>query len=183
MIEKTYFKTQNPLKLKINVAPFEGIYINENIIGLIKVLTKNVQQQSDDYILNHLMNIQDSSLDFETQKKNLRTINFDLYTQQKETDSEEYENIYRSKSTLKKIQQSAYSSQKIYEYDNPFIKSIIDVYTTPRNVNGIELKEVSFFKLFYLFTNTQMEKKCVHQWKLLSETLSFINTITDTNKQ
>jgi hypothetical protein len=183
LIEETYFKTQNISNLKIHLAPFEGIYINENIIGLIKVLAKNIQQQSDDYILNHLMNIQDSSLDFETQKKILRTINFDLYTQQKKTDSEQYENIYRSKSELKKMQHSTYSPQKIYEYDNPFIKSIIDVYTTPRHVNGIELKEVSFFKLFYLFTNTQMEKKCDHQWKLLSETLSFINTVTDSNIQ
>jgi hypothetical protein len=167
------------------LAPFEGIYINENIMGLIKVLAKNVANKSDQYILNHLTSIQDQNLDFEKQKAELRHLNFGLYKvyEAGNPDFEQYENVYRSLEKLKELQESTYSSQKIYEYDNPFIKSVIDVYTRERSVesNGkkIKLKDVAFFKLFYLFSNTQMKKKCSHQWKLLNETISFINTINE----
>lgn len=167
------------------LAPFEGIYINENIMGLIKVLAKDVANKSDQYILNHLTSIQDQTLNFEKQKADLRELNFELYKADKIGDPkfESYENIYRSIPKLKKLHKSEYSSQKIYEYDNPFIKSIIDVYTRERVVDSdgkkIKLKDVSFFKLFYLFTNTQMNKKCKHQWKLLNDTVSFINTINE----
>jgi hypothetical protein len=165
------------------MAPFEGIYINENIIGLIKVLAQNVANKSDSYILNHLTSIQDVNLNFETQKKNLRYLNFNLYKEFADSTSKEYENIYRSEDKLEELQKSSYSSQKIYEYDNPFIKSIINVYTKQRNVEfegkNVVLKDISSFKLFYLFSNTQMTKKCKHQWKLLNETVSFINTINE----
>lgn len=167
------------------LAPFEGIYINENIMGLIKVLAKDVANKSDQYILNHLTSIQDKTLNFEKQKADLRELNFELYKDDKygNPNFEPYENIYRSIEKLQELQKSKYSSQKIYEYDNPFIKSIIDVYTRERIVDTdgkkIKLKEVLFFKLFYLFSNTQMNKKCKHQWKLLNETTSFINTINE----
>lgn len=167
------------------LAPFEGIYINENIMGLIKVLAKDVANKSDQYILNHLTSLQDKTLNFEKQKLDLRELNFELYKDDKYDDPnfEPYENIYRSIEKLQELQKSKYSSQKIYEYDEPFIKSVINVYTKERTVETegkkIKLKEVLFFKLFYLFSNTQMTKKCKHQWKLLNETTSFINTINE----
>lgn len=167
------------------LAPFEGIYINENIMGLIKVLAKNVANKEDQYVKTHLTSIQDQTLNFDKQKEHLRKLNFDLYKEDRSSNKnlEPYENVYRSIDQLEELQKSNYSSQKIYEYDNPFMKSVIDVYTRERTVdideNKIKLKEVSFFKLFYLFTNTQMTKKCKHQLKLLNDTTSFINTINE----
>lgn len=164
------------LKFTTYLAPFEGIYINENIMGLLKVLAKRVARKTDQYILSHLTSTQDKTLDFDVQKEKIRNANFKLYTQIKGQDSEQYENIYMTESELIKLQQSNYSSQKIYEYDKPFIESIVDIYTHKRD----NIKEVSFFKMFYLFSNNDLEKKCEHQWKLLNDTLAFVNTVNET---
>ena len=174
----------NVINFRTYLAPFEGIFINENIVGLIKVIAQIVMKKTDKDILGTLMKTQDTNLDFETQKNNIRHLNFDLYKRfliPNNDDLEPYENVARNKKKLRELQQSTYSAQKIYEYNNPFIESIIKVYMTPRSVNGKKLADVSYFKMFYLFTNTQAEKKCAHQWKLLDETLSFIN-IVNTSK-
>ena len=176
------------VNFKTYLAPFEGIYINENIMGLIKVLSSSILQRDDAFIKSHLMTEQDKSLNFKQQKSNIRQLNYSLYVTKKDekcTDNKEkYENICRDNDKLNTITEnskSSYSSQKIFNYDHPSIESIINVYINPRIIKtlakDIKIESVSDFKLFYLFSNTQMEKKCVHQWKLLHNTISFINVI------
>jgi hypothetical protein len=162
------------------LAPFEGIYINENIMGLIKVLSSTILNRDDKFIKSHLMQEQDKSLGFNQKKTEIRELNYDLYKQDPLSQSEKYENVYRNDNKLKiliKSNKSSYSSQKIFNYNHPSIESIIDIYTNPRMLGNVQLEPISDFKLFYLFTNTQMAKKCAHQWKLLDNTMSFIDVI------
>ena len=166
------------------MAPFEGIYINESIMGLIKVLAKNILGRDDAYIKSHLMSEQDSSLNFKDQKQFIRKTSFELYKDSPSSDTEVYENIFRSTESLKgmiKNDKKSYSSQKIFNYDNPSIESIINIYCSPSGIlkggKTVTIEPVTDFKLFYLFSNTQMKKKCIHQWKLLNNTTSFITAI------
>ena len=138
------------------------------------------------------MSEQDASLNFKSQKTTIRNVNKILYKKDV-TDSNDkpYENIYRNDDVLREIiknNKSSYSSQKIFNYENPSIKSIIDIYTNKRTLviessstagteSTIDIEPVSDFKLFYLFSNNTMEKKCAHQWKLISNTMSFIDAI------
>jgi hypothetical protein len=175
------------VNFKTYMAPFEGIYINENIMGLIKVLSNTILQRDDKFIKAHLMKEQDKSLGFKQQKSNIRQMNFDLYNSVCKTKEEKFENVCRDNEKLNTMSENnklSYSSQKIFNYEHPSIESIINIYVNSRTINTlngeVKIEEVSDFKLFYLFSNTQMEKKCVHQWKLLHNTISFINVI-DTN--
>lgn len=175
------------VNFKTYMAPFEGIYINENIMGLIKVLSSSILQRDDKFIKAHLMEEQNKSLGFKQQKSNIRQLNMNLYHPICRNKEESYENICRNNEKLDSMNENnklSYSSQKIFNYEHPSIESIINIYVNPHTINTskgeVKIEEVSDFKLFYLFSNTQMEKKCIHQWKLLYNTLSFINVI-DTN--
>jgi protein tyrosine/serine phosphatase len=168
------------------MAPFEGIYINESIVGLIKVLSKNILQKDDHFILDKLMKEQEQFLNFKTQKTNIRNINKKLYTDTYTSHTQtQYENIFRDNDQLKelsKINKETYSSQKIFNYEHPTIESIINIYVNPRILElsdgtSINIEPVSDFKMFYLFSNNAMEKKCPHQLKLLQNTISFIEAI------
>jgi len=172
------------INFRIYLAPFEGIYINENIMGLIKVLSNKILKRDDVFIKSHLMEEQDKSLSFKQKKDEIRDLNFNLYKRDANKTSEKYENIYRDNEKLKmliKANSASYSSQKIFNYAHPSIESIIDIYTNGRDFNGTKIEPISDFKLFYLFSNTQMKKKCAHQWKLLYNTISFINVIDNTD--
>jgi len=174
------------VNFKTYLAPFEGIYINENIMGLIKVLSSNILQKDDTFIKSHLMTEQDKTLNFKQQKSNIRQLNYSLYENTGPDDKctnnkENYENICRNKDKLNEMidnSKLSYSSQKIFNFDHPSIESIINIYTNPRIIeDNIKIEAITDFKLFYLFSNTQLKKKCVHQWKLLLNTISFINVI------
>lgn len=182
--EKINMLFDHAVHFRIPSAPAEGIYINENIVGLIKVLARDVLEKSDDYILENLMKEQDKSLNFADQKKTIRDINKRLY-KEIGSSSEQYENVFRINLELKKIiddNNKIYSSQKIYNYENPSIESIIKIYFKKRSSDKIPIivEPITDFKLFYLFTNTEKDKKCEHQIKLLNNTLAFINA-TDNN--
>jgi hypothetical protein len=167
------------LYFDIGMSPFEGIYINENIVGLMKVLSKNILNKTDSDILPNLMSKQES-IPFDEQKIKLRKINDNLYTQNPDK-YEPFENIFRNNEILQEINKdnrTNYSSQNIFNYDIPYIEPIIDIYTNPSKINNINRLAVSDFKVFYLFSNTQMDKKCEHQYKLLENTRSFIESIT-----
>jgi len=174
------------INFRTYMAPFEGIYINENIVGLIKVLSYDILEKPKDFIKKELTPEQDNTLSFKIQKQNIRASNYELYKDtQISTDYEKYDNIYRSKNVLNNIinnNKKSYSSQKIFNYKKPSIEHIIKIYTTSRNIieNGVtvQIDPVSDFKLFYLLSNTSMEKKCGHQNKLLGNTLAFINAIS-----
>ena len=176
------------------MSPFEGIFINETIVGLIKVLAHNILGKDDAYIKDKLMKEQNKTLDFTTQKNAIRESNVKLYSETKNDSSELYENsrynnekesrvelvnVYRNNDELDKIIQNnrtLYSSQNIYNYNIPSIESIINIYLIKNTSENVEA--VTDFKLFYLFTNTQQDKKCTHQIKLLDNTMSFIDTTT-----
>lgn len=162
------------------MAPFEGIFINETIMGLIKSLASLVLEKNDNYIRSNLMQEQDKSLGFTEKKIEIRNTNIKLYNV---NDTLNYENIHRSDKVLEDMfisNRISYSSQKVFNYDHPSIEPIIKMYISKRSVGQIPLNPVSDFKMFYLFSNTQMGKKCMHQWKLVNNTLSFINAINET---
>jgi hypothetical protein len=181
-----YFIT-NLMNYNSFAAPYEGIYINENIVGLIKFLSKNVLSKSDDEIQKeNLAVLQDVNLDFIKQKENVREFNYDLYRQnQISSDDENYENIYRNKLVLNSMYVKArdeYSSQKIFIYEKPIIGDILNHYiTSDKIINNaqveVKINPVIKFKVFYLFSNSEMDKKCDHQIKLLDNTLNLISAI------
>lgn len=234
----------NVINFKYFLTQHEGIYINENIMGLLKHLIKNVLGKTDDET-RKIIPLQPEDLDFNTQKINYRHLNFYLYSseksavsddgndigetssrvaalvQKKETpaststqtkknirpikfenkDYEPYENIYRNKKLLNELYKNAlgeevefpevgkmdgYSSKKIFTYDNPYMGTVIDFYMgrapqstdgNKRTNDGIEIKNVTDIKIFYLFSNTSMELKCAHQYDLLANTISLIKAV------
>ena len=162
------------------MAPFEGIFINETIMGLIKSLASLVLGKNDNYIQSNLMQEQDKSLGFAAKKTEIRNTNIKLYNVNEPLN---YENINRNDKVLEDMfisNRTSYSSQKVFNYEHPSIGPIIKMYISKRFVGQIPLNPVSDFKMFYLFSNTQMGKKCMHQWKLVNNTLSFINAINET---
>lgn len=239
----------NMINFKYFLAQHEGIYINENIMGLLKHLIRNVLPNNTDEDTRKIIPLQPEDLDFDIQKKNYRHLNFYLYSsekdaisgtdddigetssrvsamvQKKETpvstqtkknvksikfenkDYEVYENIYRNKKLLNELYKNAlgeeaefpevgkmdgYSSKKIFTYDNPYMGTVIDFYmgriatpttvphvmsTGKRSNDGIEIKNVTDIKIFYLFSNTSMELKCAHQYDLLANTISLIKAV------
>ena len=170
------------INFRTYLAPFEGIYINENIIGLIKVLSKNVMEKSSEEIDKFIK--KQSVKSFEEQKNQIRKRNFILY-QQNGILGDEWENVYRTSSVMNDILKdniSGYSAQKIFNYDKPFIEDIIMIYMKERKVKLSKYREINItnindFKVFYLFSNNDMLKKCSHQWNLLENTIPFIETI------
>jgi len=168
------------------MTPFEGIYINENIMGLIKVLTKIVAN-GNDAVVSNLVKKQDTTLDFESKKYSIRMNNIALYsTADKATAN--YENIFRDDKVLRQMsdensdREKGYVADKIFNYDKPFVQSIFDMYGKERSdktIAGvpITIAAVKDYKIFYLFSNNDPEKKCAAQIRLLENTRSFINMI------
>lgn len=167
------------LKYEYFMAPYEGVFINENIIGLVKILGEKVSEKTKKNTSN-LVEKQNVITFFE-QKTGVREINFELYTENPMLESTKYENIYMNKNELNVIydrNKSDYSSQKIFNYDEPIIKQIIDNYTREKLLNdNILTVGVKDFKVFYLFTNNDNDKKCLHQFKLLLNTENLISSV------
>ena len=166
------------------IVTYEGIYINENIVGIIKILAKDVMNKTDAEVQKLAEKQPDAELNFKNQKMLIRENNYNLYKATPESGFTPYENIYRSDIILDKIykdNRDTYSSQKIFNYDVPLIDSIIKRYTTKRAFNikskTIDSLAIDDYKLFYLFTNNDMDKKCAHQYKLLDNTMSLIKAV------
>jgi hypothetical protein len=166
------------------IVPYEGIYINENIVGIIKILAKDVMKKTDEEIKKLAEKQPIDELNFKQQKHLIRENNYNLYKKKFEQDCTRYENIYRSDAILNKIytdNRDTYSSQKIFNYDVPLIDGIIKRYTVKRpfNFKGQQHNSLAIedYKLFYLFTNNDLDKKCAHQYKLLNNTMSLIKAV------
>ena len=182
-VDETNYYLENLVKYNCFEAPSEGIYINENIVGLIKFLSHNILEKQDSFT-SIIAPKQDEKLDFTYIKNNIRTNNFKLYKTEETKDVSDkyvnYENVLRSDTVLNNIYENNknnYSSQKIFMYDKPIIENILSYYLEESKTENINILPVIKFKIFYLFSNTYMENKCGHQLKLLSNTLSLIKAV------
>lgn len=131
-------------------TPFEGVYINENINGLVKYLSSLVNDNT-----SNIIEKQSDELDFTKQKRLIAD------RIKKDTDNSTLSELYDE---LKKD----YSSGKLYRYENPFMEDILKHYKE---------HNVSEYKVFYLFSNNSLEFKCKHQIELLKKTESFIRAL------
>jgi hypothetical protein len=92
----------------------------------------------------------------------------------KDPSGNDYGNYYYDKENIDsafELFNNGYVSSKIFCYDNPIIKSILEPY----------LLKINDFKIFYLFgnyTKDTRELKCAQQFELLETTNNFIEAIT-----
>jgi hypothetical protein len=197
---KTEHQTKNILKEIIKydyyLTPFEGIYINENIAGLIKYLAETMITNEADrkVFLENLKNkmSQPEGLNFQYQQKMARIW---LMTNGSKGTHEIQEfygldtkdsvisllspdsNIDFNTENLQKVYNSlttSYKSNGIFNFDKPLITDILNPYT----------QEIKDYKVFYLFGNYADAEngdlrnlKCSHQYSLLENTKDFIETI------
>jgi hypothetical protein len=167
------------------LTPFEGIYINENIIGLIQYLsTKLVKSGS---VIN--IEDQDLKLNFNYLQKLSR-----WWLSSKQVDKEEINRRYKgefeknnflfedndttlpynTKALLSEYDglRELYKSNKIFNKNKPIITDILNKY----------INDINDYKVFYLFGNYERDEdnklKCEHQIKLLENTKDFIKVIT-----
>ena len=186
------------------MAPFEGIYINENILGLIKTMSisENLLNKGDKYT-EQLTPLQDDkdSKNFKMLKLKIRKQNAELYEdpggKKKEKKEEKKKakipNDYRS-DILKYIYEqnkTSYLSSNIFLYKDPLMGKILEYYTKenqkkPKGINGEDIEgkviRVNDIKMFYLFSNTDQQLKCEHQYKLLDNTRNLIQMVDNTKK-
>lgn len=205
------------------LTPLEGIYINENIIGLIKFLadklTDGLSEDKRKLFLDKNIPKQDSSLSFFTKQQEVRYM---LSTPSKAIEAAEFVNLgvtinikappydlttpanttfpyfnddftfnydvlrHEYESKTKKL----YKSSNIYNFDKPIITDILLPYLEVKDlsdpiktakINETKLKDYKVFYLFGNYSNDEIRKlKCQHQYSLLENTKSFIETITST---
>jgi hypothetical protein len=215
-LQKSGFKgellnnTDNKTKEKLNeiitynyyLTPLEGIYINENIAGLIKFLAtheklipeKSLRENITD-LLRKNMSQDKAKLNFQYQQKMARIWLMSDSNNNKEDIAEFfnlgkddhvppmmfYENensIYYNYDNIKTNYDTikdSYKSNKIFNFKSPLIKQILEPY----------INNISDYKVFYLFGNykgddqkTLKNLKCAHQYSLLENTADFIQRIT-----
>jgi hypothetical protein len=180
---------------------FEGIYINENIMGLTRTLIKiiqstknieleNIKKQKNKPFITEILN------KFETEEFNIRNSKWKELEEEKQeiimiNNTERYINknnlaLFNSYNLDK---EKIYNSQKMFlDDENIIIDPIIRKYNNeqqfkitddedPTQFKLIPIKKVDSYKLFYLVTNDDQDKKCFHQYELLENTLSLINAI------
>ena len=178
------------------LTPFTGIYINENIIGLIKYLAgKMIKEEVDrDKFLNEQIHKQNDRLDFSFQQKvsrvwlmsnptvtpkeiqefydfeNIADVPLKLKLKDEYSDNLKF-NIDNMIDEYEKVRTS-YHSNYIFNFKQPLITEILDPYIT----------KINDYKVFYLFGNYKDEVtrdlKCEYQINLLNSTGDFINIIT-----
>ena len=174
------------------LTPFEGIYINENIVGLIKFLSdangvtedKKPKSQSEKltFILKQqesrylLFNRDDSAV---TSYKNILG-SFDRSNSVPKTLFIE-KNKYDPDAINELIERTnkSYDSNKIYNPDHPLITDILSTYLGDGSKENPGL--ISDYKVFYLFgnyTGQRKNMKCMHQFNLLTNTKDFIEALT-----
>jgi hypothetical protein len=179
---------------------FEGIYINENIMGLTQILTNIIKQTkkdlSDDNIyLQDVIKEKINSFLIERVDKlynpitpnTIQIVKPLMQINSKDTkytiNNFELENIY-------KYNKEIYNTKKIYIKDKSkiIIGTILNKYNQdnifdsinddePTKLKPVQIKKVDSYKLFYLVTNNDSDKKCFHQYELLENTMSLINAI------
>lgn len=200
-------KLKQILKYDYILTPFEGIYINENIIGLIKYLSDQLVPDEEIKATIEVLNkdqVTQPHMDLDTLRNLARTW---LMSQTREPDDikkkfgitpKEYSDIYTGmmafennilKFEIDKLNQKQqylidqYKSNKIYNFDKPIITDIMDPYIyNPKYDEQKNKSAIKNYKLFYLFGNysddSKTKFKCEHQIKLLNNTENFIKAIS-----
>jgi hypothetical protein len=179
-------------------SPFEGVYINENIVGVLKVLStdKNMLNKNIDEAMKMISPQEDIS--FTDMKRRIRENNMDLY--QDDADVKDKENFDKfekcaiDKNVLNSIYEqnaTSYSSQKIFLFCEPLIERVIKYYTTDTtipitderhdNIEQIKVSGSRDVKIFYLFSNVNQDTKCIHQYKLFENTSGLMKLIDSSN--
>lgn len=195
---------------ELAIAPFEGVYINENIVGLMKVLTtnQNLLNKSED-LASSLIEPQ-TFRSFGQLKREIRLANIDLYSANSKQSTEEFENVHIDIGVLQEIYRSnrlLYKSQRIFRFCNPEIEKVMNyyiepefMYVPPANaeesdrpfIRKVESREeisrsdtfigpTKDIKVFYLFSNNKQEIKCEHQYKLYQNTQGLMQIIDPVN--
>ena len=172
-------------------TPYEGFYINENIIGLIKYLA-SVAKQDDpnkDKFINEQIPRQNETLDFTFQRNKLRIMemtgqqtddairqkfNFSAEIPQKLFTLSSSKQLVMNTDNIDKIyneMKESYKSEKIFNFEHPIIENILKPY----------LAQIYDYKVLYTLANYQEDNircnRCDHQYKLLDKTRGFIQTI------
>lgn len=126
-------------------APFEGVYINENIVGLLKVLCtdENMLNKSNDETMNMIST--QKNISFSKTKEMIREDNVRLYRDpgdqpkvgpsanivQQDKRWMKFENVAIDEDVLDEIykkNRDNYSSQKIFLFCNPIIERVAKFY-------------------------------------------------------
>lgn len=180
------------LQFDYYLTPFEGIYINENIIGLIKYLaSKMISSEQERRELEGGITKQNLNLNFIFQQKIARMwlISEDI----DDTNLIQFYNLKNKSEIARKLFDSyngelrfnydnmlneynrfkdTYKPDAIFNFENPLIESILKPY----------IKYIDDYKVFYLFANYEnlftRDMKCANQYRLLDSTEDFIKTIT-----
>lgn len=179
-------------------SPFEGVYINENIVGMLKVLStdKTMLNKSVDEAMKMISPQEDTS--FKETKRIIRESNIQLYKEPfsvKDTDDvETFEHVVIDKSILNSIyvrNSTSYSSQKIFLFCEPLIERVIKYYITDTTIpvddeetgvsTPLKVSGSRDVKIFYLFSNVNQDLKCVHQYKLFENTTGLMQLIDSSN--
>ena len=188
------------------MTPYEGLYINENIVGIIKYCEKI--NSPDDVSSVHP---QDSNLNFNLQKTicrglllnpehhdkvdSLSLLKDGLYYKSASTDDSKYyifpllsEINTEYKFNFVNIEKMYNQMSKYYDpsciyndgeepKDNKTSKKEILIAKILSPYIGVENPRIKDFKIFYLFSNMNLEIKCYAQAILLDLTKNFIEAI------
>jgi len=193
-IDKLNQSVTDILKFNYDIAGLEGIYINENIIGLIKHLgsdPQNIKKETDRNNFIATIKQQDDKANFTEQQRIARYWITDSLNNYDNGDIKKFYNVGASNvANLRKGNNfigndsgnwdadyqylvDLYNPQKLFNNDEPLLMDILNFY----------MKQISSFKLFYLFGNFKDSKenifKCKGQYSLLSDAASFINVINE----
>jgi hypothetical protein len=176
-------------------ASFEGIYINENINGLILYLLRDVLNKNPDFIKKQTDKSQIKyendiawSKDrngtatwktvLENAAKGSETSGFDVLSydarllyRDRVAGKEECNDDDKYYNTIFKRNEESYKSDRVYMFEKPLIASILDPYLT-------QLKN---FYVFYLLSNNDAKDKCTKQLYLLNNSLPFIKLLDQTS--
>ena len=180
------------LSYEYYLTPFAGIYINENIIGLIKYLgglvTEKKEKIHDILKQNELLNFQYQQKtarvwlmsDSKNNKDDNKVKDFFKFENDQipkrlfENNNQEITDLEFNGTNLESEYnkfKTTYKSDAIFNYDKPLITDILKQY----------IKSIDDYKVFYLFgnydDNITQNLKCKHQIKLLDGTTDFITNI------
>jgi len=178
---------KNVLGYNYFITPFEGIYINENIIGMLQFLSDKLVTRTKNRID---IDEQDKSLTFSKQQLLARMMTAikiqnpppELFfgatpeeteiIQLIEIKSGKFEFNNNKVDLLIGKYNNIYRFDKIFNKRNPIIKQVLNHY----------LQRINDYKIFYLFGNYGNDAirnfKCKQQFDLLQNTKKFVESIT-----
>jgi len=177
-------------KIPINKDYFDliysGYFINENIVGLIKIILVNLLDKKD--IMNRIILPQSDKLNLVNIQQDIEGSIGQFYVYNKdERIYNENKKGFETLTETKNILDENYDSKKIFNPENLILLPLLNRFNkdhlfNPKNMkqeyidfkNTLNVLSVDSYKIFYLFTNDDADKKCIHQYKLLQNTKSLI---------